>query len=140
MNQQKKIYGVPSFISRQVNKIVDESNDRVIELVLTRMLKRASQENYRESIGFNEDWHKNHKITGRYERGCGCLYCQLLHRYISTKISARQLRRRIDNSYDYMFHPFDNPEGLNHLNQLEKEWPRLKEQKNQIAVLAGIIK
>jgi hypothetical protein len=138
MNQQssKKIYGIPLSVAHRVKEEVDNSNDRVVLIVLERMAVKAQQLEYREEYGVNEDWHK-HYVPGLHSRGCGCLYCETLHRYVVTKVSAHRLGRRLDN-YDYTCRPYDNPTGYTHLKQLNTEWVRLKKLKDQIKALTGL--
>lgn len=136
MNQpSKKIYGTPLVVAHRVRKAVEESNDRVIEIVLERIAVKSQQLEFREEYGVNEDWHK-HNSAGLHSRGCGCVYCETLHRYVSTKVSAHRLRRRIDN-YDYMCRPYE-PTDYSKLKLLEQEWVRLRELKNQIKALTGL--
>ena len=132
----KKIYGTPLIVVHRIKKEVENSNDRVIELVLERIAMKAQQSEFRRDYGVNEDWHRLHTQTGPSDRGCGCFYCQTFHRYVSTKMSAHRLRRRIDN-YDYMCRPYE-PTDYSHLRELEKEWVRLKALKNQIKALTGL--
>jgi len=135
--QVRKIYGTPLTVAQMVDNIVDNSNDIVILTVLERLAVRAQQEEFRKNNGIKEDWHKNHKITGPYDRGCGCKYCQALHHYIATKMSAHRLRRRID-AYDYTCRPYENTMGYEQLKQLEKEWPKLRAIKEEIRLQAGL--
>lgn len=138
MNQPaKKIYGVPLIVAQRVNKELEGSNDKVILLVLERMAIKAQQKEYREIYGVDEDWHARHKISGLYDRGCGCAYCQAVHRYVSTKITAHRTQRRLDR-YDYMLHPHDNFLGFEQLKMLNKEWPKLREVSHQMKQLAGL--
>lgn len=137
MNQpSKKIYGIPLIVAHRVKQAVDSSNDRVIEMVLERIATKAQQSEFRTEYGVNEDWHRQNIPTGAHDRGCGCFYCETFHRYVSTKMSAHRLRRRIDN-YDYMCRPYE-PTDYSHLRALEEEWVRLKALKNQIKGLTGL--
>lgn len=133
----KKIFGVPWIINQMVNEKVNDSNDEVIQIVLGRLAVKTQQSEFRKENGINEDWHKYHQIVGPHDRGCGCIYCTIFHRYVSTKMSAHRLRRRID-AYDYMCRPYDGPVDFKHLNSLEKEWRTLKAQKDQLKKLAGL--
>jgi hypothetical protein len=137
MNQpNKKIFGVPLEVARRVNQLVNTSNDTIIELVLEHMAIKAQQLDYRQEIGVNEGWHQNHRIVGLYNRGCGCLYCNTVHLYISTKVSAHRLRRRIDD-YDWC-RPAIDTQATQQLRLLEQEWPHLRELSHQIRDLAGL--
>lgn len=137
MNQQsKKVYGIPLLVAQMVRENIENSNDKVIEIVLERIAVKAQQLENRREYGVNEDWHKHHTISGPYDKGCGCFYCQMFHRYVSTKISAHRLRRRIDN-YDYMCRPYE-PTDYNKVKLLTEEWIRLQALKNQIKQLTGL--
>lgn len=133
----KKIYGVPLVVARKVEKIVAENNILVISEVLARMDNRMQQAEWREFYGVNEDWHKHHKISNQYSRGCGCLYCQVVQRYVATKISAHRLRKRIDDDY-YVLRPTIDTAPLEHLKLLENEWPELRKRKELMRISAGL--
>lgn len=132
----KKIYGVPLVMALRIDKLVADCNILVIEEVLARMDKKMQQIEWRTFYGVNEDWHKHHKTGGLYDRGCGCIYCIAISRYVQTKVAAHRLKRRIDD--DYMYNPHDFPEQLKQLSQLEKEWPRLREIKEEVRKLVGL--
>ena len=135
-NKEKKIYGIPLSLARRINKEVDKSNSLVIANVLARIDAKMQQTEYRELNGVNEDWHKHHRIEGEHSKGCGCTYCIALHLYIKGKISAHRMRRRLD-SYNYVSSPYEDL-GYNQLHELEKEWPELREKKENIRILAGL--
>lgn len=132
----KRIYGIPLIVAHRVKQAVASSNDRVIEIVLERIATKARQSEIRVEYGVNEDWHRQNVPTGPHDRGCGCFYCETFHRYVSTKMSAHRLRRKIDN-YDYMCRPYESMD-YSHLRALEEEWVRLKALKNQIKELTGL--
>jgi hypothetical protein len=136
MQSNKKIYGIPLIVAHRVNKIVNDSNDKIIELVLEHIAIKSQQSEFRIEYGVNEDWHRNHTPIGPYDRGCGCVYCETFHKYVSTKISAHRMRQRIDN-YDYMCRPYE-PTDYKHLKLLREEWIRLRALKNQIKQLTGL--
>jgi hypothetical protein len=135
--QSTKIYGTPLIVARRVKEIVDNSNDVVICTVLERIAIKSQQSDFRIEYGVNEDWHRHHTIVGPIDRGCGCVYCETFHRYVSTKISAHRLRRRIDD-YDYMCRPYEGHVDYQHLSLLGEEWVRLRKLKNQIKALTGL--
>jgi hypothetical protein len=133
----ENIYGLPLIVARKVQEEIDKSNHLVIEELFNRLAIKMQQIEFRIQYGVNEDWHAHHKISNQYDRGCGCIYCQAMHRYISTKISAHRLRRRIDD-LNFMYNPYDTPQGLQHLQELEKEWPKLRAVSHQIRDMCGL--
>jgi len=135
--QNKKIYGVPISVARRIKQGIDTSNDIVIQLALTNMHIKIQQKELREEYNVNEDWHKHFTISGPYVKGCGCVYCNALVRYVMTKISAHRLRKRIDN-LDWCMQSYDIPQGIEQLRLLEKEWPQLRAVKNQIKAELGM--
>ena len=138
MNPQpnRKTYGTPLYVAQKVRQFVDSNPELVLEAVWNRFAERIQQEEFREQYGVNEDWHRHHRINGPHERGCGCAYCNALSRYIVTKVSAHRLQRILDNS-DYMCRPYD-PTDYRHLKELQEEWVRLRDVKNQMKVNAGL--
>jgi hypothetical protein len=133
----KKIYGVPLSVARRINEGLADSNILVIETVLARFDIKLQRKEWRERYGVNEDWHKLHKIGNPVDKGCGCMYCQAVHRYVSAKVSHHRLRRRLDD-WDYMYRPYETPESLRQLRLLENEWPELRKIKENMRMLAGL--
>jgi hypothetical protein len=127
---------LPLILRSEIEKSLEEANVEILALVLEKRFIRENQSDLRKQLGVNEDWHKHHCIDGPSARGCGCAYCTLWHRYVSTKVSAHRLRRKIDD--DYMYNPYDNPASVKHLHELEKEWPELRQQKRKLAVELGL--
>jgi hypothetical protein len=135
--QQKKVHGEPYAVTHRVETILADNPLQVLELVLERMEIKVQQIEWRQRYGVNEDWHRQHKIAGLYDKGCGCAYCLAVHRYVNVKVSAHRLQCRID-AYDYMCRAYETPESLHHLRRLEEEWPRLRQIKETMRLLAGL--
>lgn len=123
-------------VARRIEQEVIASNQLIISIALERMHIRTQQGDLRQKYHVNEDWHKRDTITGPRQQGCGCVYCVALARYVNTKISAHRLRKRMDDWYWQM--PQDGPMGLKQLHELEDEWPKLREAKNQIKAELGL--
>lgn len=135
--KQKETVSVPLVVTQRINEILANNPLIVLEEVLERMDLRMQQAEWRAYYGVNEDWHRQNKTCGLYDQGCGCAFCKALHRYVSTKVSAHRLQRRLDD-YDYMCRPYEFTEPYRHLKLLSEEWPRLRAIKEQIRALTGL--
>lgn len=132
--QTKRIFGTPMSVARRIESGITASNQRIIEIALERVHIKAQQKELRQQYGVDEDWHKHHTINSPNIRGCGCVYCVALARYVNTKVSAHRLRRRLDDWYWQMPAPTDHRQ----LQELENEWPKLRAVKNQIKTELGM--
>lgn len=128
---------IPIYMDAVIQEKLLESNCEVIAKVFERLAIKVQQSELRQSFGVNEDWHKLHKVMGLYDRGCGCYYCQAVHKYVTTKVKAHRLQRRLD-SYDYMLRPYDTPEDSKTLKELNKEWRQLRDESHQIRDTLGL--
>jgi hypothetical protein len=136
--QQKKVFGVPLFVTQMVTDRVNAENDLVILKLLDNMVKNAQQEDWREIYNVNLEWHRNKKNRiSLYGNGCGCQVCQIMHRYVATKVSAHRLHRRLYD-WDWCGPIYDDPSSVQQLQMLEKEWPKLRELSHQMREVAGI--
>lgn len=136
---KKEPVAIPLAMDLAIQRMLVESNSDIIAEVMGRFAKREQQMELRIAFGVNEDWHNTHRIRGLYDRGCGCLYCQTVHKYVISKVQAHRLQRRID-SCDYMLRPYDSPDDFKNLRMMNKEWRRLREESHEIRDLLGIKK
>lgn len=119
----------PVFIQKEFKK-VDLSN-LVLRNVINKLFDIKQIEEVRESIHFNEDFHKTHKkFDALYNRGCGCSYCNALHMYTKAQVEVHRLEKRRDNYYDSNLR--DSIHILRELTSIRARLTEYKELKDRL--------
>ena len=92
-------------IKSEVDKKVNEKTPLLLAFLIKEFERREEIEIMRKRKGFNQFTHIRFKNNAGYTNGCGCPYCQSLHRYVDAKLVRHRMIRRFDNP-DYEYGPY----------------------------------
>jgi len=133
-----------NIIKFEVNKRTNAETPTLIAFTIKELERRKEIEIVREKKGFNLSIHIRYKNNAGHTNGCGCPYCQSLHRYVEAKLFKHRLIRRYDNP-DYGYGPYaviakSEKEFYTGLENIETKIKTLKIIKDSLKAELGITK